>query len=245
MTRRIIPLLLGVWLALAGCAENSASLVIVQNQAPEDGCDASNDVADNFLSHGILDVGAARYGITPQYIVWLVLENNLQSTVESHGIELNQVEITEAHIELSLAQAGGDLGSEFTKFADYTFVTIPPDESRSVQVNVIPPNVAQRLTVAEGQFIEAVARVQIIGERGGTEIASNTVKFPITLCYGCLVENIGPCDTATFPDTIEEGHTCNLSQDEFLHCCQDPNAAGSDNPYRCPAVAATTADTSK
>ncbi|MBN2724229.1 MAG: hypothetical protein JXR95_09180 [Deltaproteobacteria bacterium] len=234
-------LILAIFMMISsGCAENSSSLVIVQNQSPETSCTASNTVADNFISHGILDLGAARYNITPQYYGWFVIENNLTSTIESHGIELNNVEIKEAHIDLSLAQAGGTLGSDITQFADYTFVTIPPGETRSVQVNLIPPNVAQRLTISSGQFIEVFAKVQLIGERGGTEIVTNSINFPVTLCYGCLVENIGPCDTATFPEIIEQGHSCNMSQDLKLHCCYDSNSADADNPYRCPAVEGTT-----
>ncbi|MBU1241080.1 hypothetical protein KJ865_15305, partial [Myxococcota bacterium] len=206
---------------------------------PASGCEASSTQTDTFLSHGIMDLGASRYGIQPQYIGWLVLANNLVSTVESHGIELNTVEIKEAHISLSLGSSGSALDSSYTKFADYTFVAIPPGENRSVQVNLIPPNVAGRMSLGEGQYVEATATVQIIGERGGTDIASNSIKFPITICNGCLAENIGPCDTATFPDTIFEGHTCNKSQDEPLHCCYDSAAAGADNPYRCPAVQGT------
>ena len=36
--------------ALTACAENSSSLVILQNQAPEEGCSASNTISDNFVS---------------------------------------------------------------------------------------------------------------------------------------------------------------------------------------------------
>lgn len=237
--KTLITALLTTLAVLTGCAENSSSLVIVQNQSPETGCTASNTVEDTFISHGILDVGSSRYGITPQYYAWFVVDNNLRTTVESHGIELNNVELREAHIDLSLAQAGGSLGTDVTSFADYTFVTVPPGETRSVQVNIIPPNVAQRLAISEGQFIEAFAKVQIVGERGGTEIVTNTINFPVTLCYGCLVENIGPCDTATFPETVEQGHSCNMSQDSKLHCCFDSNAASADNSYRCPAVQGT------
>ncbi len=239
MRTRIVPVLILLVTGLTtACAENSASLVIVQNQSPTDGCEASATATDAFLSHGIMDLGASRYGIDPQYIGWLVVANNLVSTVESHGIELNTVEIKEAQISLNL---GSDtLDSAYTKFADYTFVAIPPGENRSVQVNLIPPNVAGRMTLAEGQYIEATATVQIVGERGGTDIKSNSIKFPITICNGCLVENIGPCDSATFPDPVLEGHSCNKSQDEPLHCCYDSASAGSDNAYRCPAVESTT-----
>ena len=238
-------LLLSVLFVLVSvsCAENSSSLVIVQNQAPESGCTASNTVSDKFISHGVLDLGSARYGITPQYFAWFVIQNNLKSTVDNKGVELNNVEMKEAHISLSLGAASSGLESQFTHFADYTFVTIPPGESRSVQVNLIPPNVAERLNVQEGQFVEGYAKVKLIGERGGTEIETNTVNFPVTVCYGCLVTNIGPCDSATFPETVDEGQTCNKSQDEPLQCCKDPNASDSDHPYRCPAVQSTGSDT--
>ncbi|MDA3862662.1 MAG: hypothetical protein PF689_02225 [Deltaproteobacteria bacterium] len=231
-------------MATGSCAENSASLVIIQNQAPEEGCTASNQVSTDFLSHGIIDVGAARYGLDPRYIGWFVVENNLTSTVESNGIELNKVEIKQANVSLNLGAAGSNLGSEYTKFSDSTFVSIPPDETRSVQVNLIHPNVADRLNIQEGQFIEGFASLQIIGEIGGTEIETNKITFPITICYGCLVQNIGPCDAAVFPETLSEGHSCNKTQDEELHCCFDSNASDADNPYRCPAVEDTSSNNS-
>ena len=219
---------------MGSCAENSSSLVIIQNQPPSDGCEASNSVSDKFLSHGILDLGASRFGITPQYIGWFVVENNLRSTVDDKGIELNKVEITKAKIQFHPGQAGENL--EYTQYGDYTFVTIAPGETRTLQVNLIPPNVAERLNVPEGQFIEAYVKLQIVGERGGTTIESNTIRYPITLCNGCLIKNIGYCDSATFPDPLAEGQSCNKSQDEPLDCCQDPNAQGADATYRCPAV---------
>ena len=236
MKQSIIFLLIGM--TLAGCAENSASLVILQNQAPEEGCSASNSVSDNFVSHGILDLSAGNYQLTAQYYTWLVVQNNLRSTVESHGVELNAVEMKEARVDLNLGSAGEGLG-DFTSFVDYTFVTIAPGETKSLQVNVIPPNLAGRLSVAPGTFVEVVAKVQLVGERGGSNISTNSIKFPITLCNGCLITNIGSCSAATFPDTIYLGHTCNLSQDDPLHCCQDAAVTGSENPYRCPAVRST------
>jgi hypothetical protein len=226
--------------ALTACAENSSSLVILQNQAPEDGCSASNTVSDNFVSHGTLDIGAATYGLTTQYYAWLVVSNNLKSTVESNGIELNAVEMKAAQIDLRLGAAGEGL-EDFTSFADYTFVTITPGETRSLQVNVIPPNLAGRLSVAPGQFVEAVAKIQLVGERGGSEIKTNSINLPITICNGCLAINIGSCATATFPDTVYLGHSCNKSQDTPIHCCLDSNAGGGE-AYRCPAVQSTTAE---
>ena len=226
--------------ALTACAENSSSLVILQNQAPEEGCQASNTVSDNFVSHGVLDIGAATYGITPQYYAWLVVSNNLKSTIDSHGIELNAVEMKSAQIDVSLGAAGAGL-SDFTSFADYTFVTIGPGETRSLQVNVIPPNLAGRLSVGAGQFVEAVAKIQLVGERGGSDIETNSINLPITICNGCLAINIGSCATATFPDTVYLGHTCNKSQDSPIHCCLDTQAGGGE-AYRCPAVQATTTE---
>jgi len=225
-------------LCMGACAENSASLVILQNQAPEDGCQASNSVSDQFVSHGVLDIGAANYGITPQYYAWLVVANNLKSTLESNGVELNAVEMKAAHIDVNLGTAGSGL-SDYTHFADYTFVTIKPGETRSLQVNVIPPNLAGRLSVAPGQFVEAVAKVQLVGERGGSEIKTNSINLPITICNGCLVLNIGSCATSTFPDTVYLGHSCNKSQDQPIHCCRDPYAGTGADAYRCPAVQVT------
>ncbi len=241
---KTLPLLFSLLFAvllLGSCAENSSSLVIVQNQSPSSGCEASNAAEDSFISHGIMDLGSAAFGIDPQYIVWLVVENHLKSTESSHGIELNNVEMVKA--EISLNAKGSGLDSAFSKFADNTFVTIPPGESRSVQVGLIPPNVAGRMSLGAGRYLETTAKVRLVGERGGTEITTNTIRFPITICNGCLLENIGPCDSATFPETVFTGHTCNKSQDEKVHCCYDSDAAGADNPFRCPAVEdATTED---
>ncbi|MBU1242862.1 hypothetical protein KKD52_01205 [Myxococcota bacterium] len=224
-------------MAMTACAENSSSLVILQNQAPEDGCQASNSVSDNFVSHGTLDIGAADFGLTTQYYAWLVVSNNLKSTIESNGIELNAVEMKSAQIDLRLGAAGAGL-EDFTSYVDYTFVTISPGETRSLQVNVIPPNLAGRLSIAPGQFVEAVAKIQLVGERGGSDIKTNSINLPITICNGCLAIDIGSCATATFPDTVYLGHTCNKSQDTPIHCCLDSSAGGGE-AYRCPAVQST------
>jgi hypothetical protein len=222
---------------LSACAENSSSLTILQNQAPDDGCSASNSLSDQFVSHGVLDLGAAELGITPQYYAWLVVKNNLRSTMDSHGIELNSVEMKEARIDLNLGSAGSGLGA-YTSFADYTFVMISPGETRSMQISVIPPNLGGRLSLPKGQFVDAVAKIRLVGERGGSEIETHSIHFPITLCNGCLIENIGSCATATFPETVYLGHSCNKSQDKPLHCCRDTSVTGDAQAYRCPAVKA-------
>jgi hypothetical protein len=77
-------------------------------------------------------------------------------------------------------------------------------------------------------------RVQFVGTRAGSEVSSNSFRYPVEVCHGCLTRSLGACTALAAGVEVNTGGVCVLQQDGILDCCTD--AAGASV---CPAVPAT------
>lgn len=221
--------------ASLGCEENSASLVILQNQVPGEGCTVESSETADYRPQGKLDVlWYSQVGQPAGYYMFPLVQNNLISTenTETGTVEENCITIKETRVDLDLGGLGEYVESNFTKYAVPTAVTICPGEMRAVSVMVIPPQV---VAVIAGQIPEngmeyVSAKIRMVGKRGSTTIKSNSMTYPIFLCNGCLIKNLGNCDTAVIPEDPAPGNPCNPAQDDPMECC----VQGVD--WVCPAI---------
>jgi len=239
MTRRNIFLAAALSaLVLGGCEANSASLLIIQNQIPGDGCSVDSSGTGAYRTQGTLDVAWYLQKKQPAYYnLYPLIRNNLLSTAntESGSIEENCVTIREARVDLDLGDLGNYVESNLTKYSVPLSMTICPDEEKVVSVRVIPSQVVELIAdqINEGSTTLVIATVHVVGRRGSHDIASNSMSYPIFVCNGCLVKNLGLCSSDTIPTTPKEGNGCNPSQDDPIECCTQ----GAE--LVCPAVAPT------
>src|SRR5262249_49962991 len=84
--------------------------------------------------------------------------------------------------------------------------------------------------IDEGVDVTVIAHTRVFGTLDGGDATSDPFDYPITLCRGCLVEDLGPCSSVTKDTTIHTGGKCNLLQDALLDCCD--LASGG---VQCPA----------
>ena len=76
------------------------------------------------------------------------------------------------------------------------------------------------------------AQVMMYGTRGGGRVESNVFRYPVEVCLGCRVTNVGPCSELTSDYVPLAGSPCNPLQDGFLECCTTDTGA-----ELCPAQA--------
>ncbi len=234
MTKMMLPALMIAVAAWTGCQENSASLLILQNQVPGEGCTLDTS-GGSYRTQGTLDVAwYVQKGQPAYYDMYLLVKNNLLSTENSgNAVEENCIVLEKAQVDLNLGSLGDYVESSLTRYEVPLALTVCPEEEKAVTVRVIPSQVVELVgnQINEGSTILATARVKLIGKRGSQKIPSNSIDYPIFLCNGCLIHNLGLCSSNTIPDSPKAGNPCNPAQDDILECCSE----GAD--LVCPAVA--------
>ncbi|MCD6499271.1 MAG: hypothetical protein J7M25_13345 [Deltaproteobacteria bacterium] len=240
MTRRslLVAMVLSA-LVLGGCESNSATLLIIQNQIPGDGCSVDSSGTGAYRTQGTLDVAWYLQKNQPAYYnLYPLIQNNLMSTADPSAgtIEENCITIREARVDLDLGDLGEYVESNLTKYSVPLSMTICPGEEKVVSVRVIPSQVVELIAdqISQGSSKLIIAKVHIVGSRGSHDLSSNSMSYPIFVCNGCLVKNLGLCSSDTIPSDPEEGNGCNPSQDDPIECCTQ----GAE--LVCPAVAPTT-----
>ena len=215
----IASLVVGAALAvsLAGCVENYGAFYISQALVADTDCLPPAPGGGGLgLASGLLDV-SGRTG----YLLFIQIENHMQSSVGTTGVELNNLSIREFRVKLDLGNIPlPNLPENLVKFSQKAAGTIGPtggkyvtsmspigDELASLLADVIPA--ATKPTV--------VAEVRAFGVRAGSEMETPAFPFPIKLCSGCLIDLRSTC-----PAETEEffSNVCGLPQDAPVTCCK-------------------------
>jgi hypothetical protein len=235
---RISALLLAA--LVGGCvADNTQSLIITQNDVPDttgESCVAPAGESSTFRPSGTLDISffgsySGYPGPTAGYLMFPAVKNNLSGSVAGQTINTNptmfNIEIKRVDVELEDAATGASISD---KFSVPVFKILEAGSVVGLAVDVIPPVLVPSL--ADGQLV--MAHVQVVGERDGGTIRSNTMDYAIEVCDGCLFHNAGAC--LDFSGT-GSANTCNIAQDEVAVCCEH-----SVQGLICPAEAETPAE---
>jgi len=225
---------------LVGCVQNGADapMRIVGNVAPGEGC-AVDSSSTTFNDDGVIEV-ASTYGyiFTPSVVNDItVIEGEAEAPkiiyVEGARVEIDfydTVTFDPASFEPDLLKfqvptsgiidPGGGLNA-------FSFEIVPPELLAAIDA-VLPPPV-------DGQPPPRTTldvRVQMFGTKGGGDVESQVFRYPVEVCDGCLVSNVGACADLPSGFTASTGGACNVLQDGVLDCCT--NASGI---AVCPAVA--------
>jgi hypothetical protein len=216
--------------------EDRNSLTIRQMAVPDSQCVAMAGQS-TYLTMGTLDVALIdQSNVSTQYFMFPEVENNLLSTEEGEGVELNNIEIIEARVELDFGVVGTALDADTTRFRYPAFITVAPGQAVAIQVLAIPEPTARVLAaLLPNPQDKVIVRVNLkfLYQLGEYERETHEVEFPIQVCRNCLIptlESTVLCDSGLVPDTIREGNRCNIVQDNPVDCCV------SGSTLVCPAV---------
>ncbi len=203
-----------------GCEEDESMLFVqgvLMASPPE--CKYRADESATLLAGGTLDVGFGR-----GYLAGLLVGNQLaaQGDKERSRTETSRISLNGAEIRLLGVSEGGEHELGFFSSPGTGFIN--PSEGADagygvVAVMVIPD--AEMVAGEVGRYV--IAEIRVFGETlGGREIESNVYRFPIEVCWGCLVtfdsiDGGGQCFVESGA-TGTEDPPCRFGQDEVVSC---------------------------
>jgi hypothetical protein len=229
----------------AGCAENESMMFIVGVVDISDSdCTLEPNANGPFIGLGTLDTS-----IRTTYIAPIVVGNQITERGSRNQLrtETSRVRLEGAEVVLEDPN-GGELAEFSTLGSGFVHPASGSDATYGgFFTNLIPPGAS----LGEGQY---VAVIKVFGTTlGGEEVESAELRFPIDVCYGCLIAYPGSaldvnvaaggdfeCATnvasAVGGDDALGGVTCFPGQDSMVSCvqcasaydiCRDP----AQNPY--------------
>lgn len=232
-------------LALIACADNR-SVIIVRNIEPSDSCMVS-PTTDVSVLRGFLDVTP----VLPngQFNSGYVMTPEIRNPTAAPSVTPTRPGNPSGHIffiqgiDIQVL-AGPDAASETAVtalqaagLANRTIRlggSIEPSSTAALAFEVIDAQMLDALQGAVTIPAQVVVRIVAFGEMDGSDLESQSFDYPITLCDGCLIFNLGPCAGLPEGVTIPSGGTCGPVQDGALACCQRDSGQTI-----CPAVAIT------
>lgn len=223
-------------LIVAGCkVEDNQSLTLQHFVGfTTTGMCIADPLATLLATSGVFDaslIASFGDGATHGYLVAPVIQNNIPDragggvTVQRDGITVNSFEI-ELH-----DSKGGDLPFQLQAFENMPASTHPaftvnsavgvlaPTGKAAVFVDAIPTRAAQHLAKADFGTWDRIILVHIraVGDHSGNTLKSNWVDFPVTICKGCLTDEV-PCDQFDSTVVVRKGG-CYVGQDDVMTCC--------------------------
>ncbi len=245
MARSIVSAALPLLVLAGACVDNNADsgLVILRNVAPEQGCIVDPTSSAVRTSGIIEDDAAGGYVFTP------VVRNDLVS-FEGENITARSIFVSGARVTIDFYDAALFTAAEqatfdtdgLTKFVVPSSGAIDPNGGmQTFHLEIVPseliakiaPKLAAMTTDPTPSTILDV-RVQFFGTRAGDDVSSNTFRYPVEVCHGCLTNVLGPCDTLSSSIEARVGGVCGPDQDGVVDCC-----LAADSSLVCPAVAPT------
>lgn len=212
--------------SLPGCAENESSLFIEGVLSIDDTeCLLQPNPSGPFLLSGTLDTA-----LRSSYAAPLVVGNQLTERGSRNQLRTETSRIRMEGAEVTLEDANGGVVAEFTTlgsgFAHPAAGTDPG--YGGFFADLIPPGAP----VGEGQY---VAEVKVFGTTlGGQEIESAALRFPIEVCYGCLISY----PPAAYDSSLDPGAPYLCAQSAQTALSEDALGAvncfpGQDRPISC------------
>lgn len=229
-------------LAVAGASASGCvgerSFYISQNQVPErsgDSCVVPATRTSVYRGAGVLDVRAAQLGLAPiraGYTLYPLLVNGFAPTAnDDKQPERNAIMVQGFEVELDLGPwSGAGVPVELTSFSVPFGKRMEPGAEAGTAVDVISGSLARYMapivagtpeaaTLATGPVVKATVRAY--GDHNGVRVESYDFVYPITLCSGCLVQELAECPTPG-GGTVLQPSLCGDPQDGSVSCCRHP-----------------------
>lgn len=221
----------------SGCV-GERSFYIAQNQLPERsgaGCVIPATRSSVYRGSGVLDVRAAQLGlpaIRAGYTLYPLLVNDLLPTKNNDDQpERNAIVVQGFDVELDLGPwSGAGVPEELASFSVPFGKRMEPGAEAGTAVDIIPGTLARLLapivagtpeaaTLRTGPIVKATVRAY--GDHNGARVSSYDFVYPVTLCSGCLIQELTDCPAAG-AETALQPSLCGDPQDGPVSCCRHP-----------------------
>lgn len=214
---------IAIALSTACTTDAGGSMIIVQNQVPEEGCSIPSALSADFRGRGIIDVqSSGGYLFTP--LVQSLLDEDdsgqAQRVVAFRGAD---VDVTFPSGFFSSGEEGELRDDRLTRFSQPFSGSLFPAGLTSVSFVVIPPGLLSRVDakLEPGDQVLATVEVVVFGDIDGGDVESDPFVYPVDICDSCLKIDRGAC-SALSPDFEPlPGGECNPLQDGQVECCTE------------------------
>jgi hypothetical protein len=201
---------------------------VLRNQQPSEGCDISVDPSGPFQPRGLIDVSSTQgYRFTPL----------VQNVAIANDNSMKRIFVEGANVDIEFVGSNAPDPAAFQEnyisFRSPFSGSIEAEGFASFDFDIMSRELVAGLvgSVTPTSSIQLIASVTIVGELDGDGIESNTFKYPIEVCDGCMQNLIGACLGLDPTTEIAGGGACNPLQDGVIDCC-----TGDGGELVCPAV---------
>lgn len=231
----VLGLMAGVGGLLASaCADNEQTIFIRQVQAPETECGYEADPSGTAVGIGVLDLA-----LTTEYRGGLLVGNQLvpRANADRPAAETNRVRLTEAEVRVELT-TGEEIGSFTVPGTGFIDPGTGSEPSYGMFLSTLVDSASAKVILdklggASGTRSSTVGRivtvVKVFGRTlGGKEVETGEYRFPIEVCYGCLISFPPDANDPTLakqPNCLKASETgstleepCLVGQDQAVDC---------------------------
>jgi hypothetical protein len=216
---------------VACTADGAESMQIIRNQLPGEGCEISTTESGAYQPRGRIDVSSVNgYRFTPLVKSFAVIPEN-ENTLRRIFVEGANVDIVFQGSNQPTLGAGLENSINFR--APFSG-SIEAGGSTAFDFDIVTRELLADLVddVTPESPVQIQASITVVGELDGDGIESNTFKYPVEVCDGCMTNQLGPCLGLSDEVEYSTGGVCNTKQDGALDCC-----TAEDGSLTCPAVA--------
>jgi len=219
---------------LMGCVDAADSIVILNNQIPDEGCILKAGLNEAFFSRGQIDVidldQTNGYLFTPVVLNRGEANDSRDSLFFVEGANVDLEFVPDFFSEDELAQLKADGNSRFLQEFSGSVLA---EGTGTFDFEIIPRTMLSAIAakLQLGDSTRVLAKVEIVGKINGGGASSQVFTYPVDVCNGCLANNLGTCDQVPLELEIRSGGTCQPLQDGVADCCTN-----TDGALMCPAV---------
>lgn len=216
---------------LVSCVDNDTSVFIRQVSAPQ-----SNDCSYVATGSGrVVAAGTLDLAFVSSYQAGLLIGNQLASRASSEEMKTESARFRATDADVRVEDAGGKTLGEFSVPVSGI---VDPSQGGTVSYGVVVTKLIDDKTgeslrmrfpygARSADKVQVVASVKVKGETlGGQELSTGEFRFPIDVCYGCLV--VFPADAASETEPLP--NCANMEQASGL---ATPCIVGQDDAVDC------------
>jgi hypothetical protein len=224
------------------CGLPPGQFIIVQDQVPSEGCVVPGDPSNLYRGQGTMDVHLVSDDARTGYLLFPLLQNNLQAPEGSQTGDPNRIVMSGFDVEIRSPQGAppsvikdyvdglvaAPLGSADNGLVNYSLLWSGSLGSGggylAATVAAIPGELARQIrakgVLSAKNYVYLTARVRgrgTLGSPSGTGVTSDPFDYPIRVCDGCLISSLQICPAMTAATNL--GNVCNVAQDQAVDCC--------------------------
>jgi hypothetical protein len=235
--------------AIASCFSTGCSgtppgeFIIIQNQVPNTDCSIPAGLGAVYRGEGTLDVRLVSSRATG-YLLFPVMQNNFPGASGEQTVDANRIALSGFNVDVDVPEDQKGPAADFIRglamtadpMVHYGTLTSGSVASgsgvTSSAVEVFPNDLANGVlgthSLTPTENIWATVHVRALGKTLTSSVESDSFTYPIRLCDGCLMGDLGAC-----PVVGDVGNLCFVGQDGATGCCEQ------NGQLICPALVAT------